>query len=249
MTRVKPIQCKLAALCAVLAIAITQSAVAVTRTQSPDDNPFKNVNLRSEAQTVDSYCDDLEKLDKDLVVARRKTSLSHEEFNKLRDRALDLKRRWSQLQQAVRSVIAKLKAAGRWDDFDSLILARIRDARIRSSIQGSGGLKRILEGAQSVSVDNDPFFDIEKALRSKVLTRVQDLRFERGPLVSEFSVVSVAYNLAAPRFGDGILCLGAKIRQGISSATNDGTSSSKANCMFICRCISPDMGCAGCDGL
>jgi hypothetical protein len=214
MTKPKSSYCKLAAMCAVMAIVLAQSAGSLTATASPGDDPFKNVNLQAEARTVDGYLLDFDSFDKDLVVLRRKTSLTQQDFNRLRDRAEDLKRRWPQVQQAVTSAITKWKAAGVWERLDDLLLPRIADARVRSSIKSNGGLKRAFEDALRISAESDPSLQIERNFRSKVTAQVQDLRFERGLSALGFSAVPVAYNPAAPKFGDGLLCLGATIRYG-----------------------------------
>jgi hypothetical protein len=206
------------------------------------------VSLRAEAQTVDRYCNDLEQFDKDLVVLRRKQSITHEEFDKQRNKADVLKRRWSEVQLAVRSTINKLKAADLWSEFDNLILVRISDSKVRAFITSQGGLKRAMEDALSLNPDEDPLFDLEKSLRPRLSTRVQDLRFKPGQRDLGFSALEVAYNPAAPKFGERLLCAGATIRKGISSAIND-YASDKATCLYTCRCISPDMGCSHCDGL
>jgi hypothetical protein len=248
MAESKSIHMNLAALCAVIAIVLSQSAGALTTGGSQGDNPFRNVNLQAEARTVDAFCDDLERFDKDVVIARRKTSLSHEEFNKLRERAGDLKTRWSRVQQAVRSAITKLKAANCWQNFDDLIEPRLfGDGSVRSFVRANGGLKRGLE--QLVLIEIDPWFlDLDKSLRPKVATQVRGLGLDKEPFASEFSALRVGYEPPEPKFGDGLLCAGATIRLSISRAANE-TASPKASCYFTCRCISPDMGCAACEGL
>ena len=90
--------------------------------------------------------------------------------------------------------------------------------------------------------------ELDRSLRPKVATQGRGLLFDKGPLASEFSALRVGYNPAAPKFGESLLCAGATIRFSLSRVVNEAASP-KANCYFTCRCISPDIGCAACEGL
>src|SRR5687767_9710708 len=77
--------------------------------------------LANEARTLDRFVDDLFKLDRKTGELTKKASLNQTEFDSLKGSADDLKRRLSEVQNALRGVITKLKAAGEWDDIDSRV--------------------------------------------------------------------------------------------------------------------------------
>jgi hypothetical protein len=51
----------------------------------------------------------------------------------------------SQLPNAIRSIIQKLKASGRWDTFDADLLASTKDEKFKASVAEFGGARRLFE--------------------------------------------------------------------------------------------------------
>ena len=136
---------RITALCALVAMVVIQSISLGKSGRS--STALTDADLTPEKRTLKSFADDLSNVETKCTELGRKTTITQLEFNTARTRADGLRGRVSLIQQAVRSIIDKLKAAGQWEDFDSTVLARVRDARQQSAIRDAGGPRRILEDA------------------------------------------------------------------------------------------------------
>ena len=131
---------KLIGLVAVLAIALISSmrpSAATTMAPAPD------VDLRNEQQTISRYADDLIVYENQAAELGKRATLANTDFDPLQRKSDDLKGRLSGVQNAVREIVRKLKAANEWDDIDTRAAARIRDARQRTFFQ-DGSFKQLL---------------------------------------------------------------------------------------------------------
>ena len=209
---------KLTALVVALAMSLVQG-VGANRTHARAAT-FDNPNLSSEARTVDSFNDDLVSYDKKRVELSKKSSLTNEEFNSLERNGNDLKRRVLELKDATESIVRKLKAAGRWDNLDEEILAKLTDAKDRAFVRDNGGLRRILEsaGTDLNSQSGDEIVAPLNRLRSKVAQSNED-RFERRQDVPWRMVAASyeppTYSRPAPLVLRSLRCIGATIRYGV----------------------------------
>ena len=165
-----------------------------------------DADLSQEKRTLKSFAADLSALEKKCFELGKQATITRQEFSTARTSTDGLRGRVSLIQQAVRSVIDKLKAAGQWENFDSTALARVTDARQQSAIREAGGPRRILEDAASqlggLSQDVDTLL---QPLSSKITAdagrslsdqNIQDLRSR---------VVRVAIAPSAP-MRDGLRC-------------------------------------------
>jgi hypothetical protein len=137
---------QLAALCAILALTLTliQGVAPTTASASAADEP----DIRNEERVLDKYFNDLVSYRGEIGRLQRKASLQTAEIDPVQRKSDDLKRRLSEVQNAFREIIKKLKASGKWDDLDKTALANTTDSDLRTQLQQEG-LKKLLEDAAS----------------------------------------------------------------------------------------------------
>src|SRR5215471_1360337 len=176
---------KLTALFAVFALLSAWSVGASKATSSPGalsihrgaTDTLPEVNINSELQTLNSFGDDLSRLDKKRAGLIKRSSVSDTEFTSVKNDHDALRRRVSQLPNAIRSIIQKLKAAGRWDTFDAELLASTKDERFKASVAEFGGARRLFEDVASQLDRSDSADEILGSLddvRKKVAAHAQE---------------------------------------------------------------------------
>lgn len=130
----------------IVALLVAQ-AIFMTSDAAATAAMLAEVNVTSERQSLVSFEAALSRLEATCSNLDKKASITPLELDSSRKAAGDLKRQVPQIQQAIRSIIDKLKAAKAWDDFDSTALAKAK--ALRSVLTQNGGAKRILEDAAS----------------------------------------------------------------------------------------------------
>jgi len=245
---------KLTALLAALAMSLVQG-VGANRTPSRATT-FDRPNLSSEAQTVNSFNDDLSNFDKKRVELTKKSTLTNQEFSSLERTGNDLKQRVSQLRDAAVAIINKLKAAGRWETLDEGVLAKLTDAKERAFVRDNGGLRHLLENA--VADLNSQSGDEIVAPLSQLRAKVAQSRANQFDGYQEVPSRMVAasyepptYVPPAPLFRRSLRCIGASIRvgvdmviRGVDEASSFPKNSNGAITKWDCRC---NNDCAGQD--
>ena len=78
--------------------------------------PAPDVDLRNEQQTISRYADDLIVYENQAAELGKRATLANTDFDPLQRKSDDLKGRLSGVQNAVREIVRKLKAANEWDD-------------------------------------------------------------------------------------------------------------------------------------
>lgn len=193
---------KLTVLFAVFALLGALSVGSSTATSSPAaTNTLPDVNINSELQTLNSFGDDLVRFEKKRAGLIRRSSVSDTEFTSVKNDHDALRRRVSQLPNAIRSIIQKLKASGRWDTFDADLLARTKDEKFKASVAGFGGARRLFEDVASQLDRSDSEDEILGSLddvRKKVAAHAQEQFFEPRLPAAEFRIVAASYNSGEP---------------------------------------------------
>jgi hypothetical protein len=193
---------KLTALFAVFALLGALSVGSSRATSSPAaTNTLPEVNINSELQTLNSFGDDLTRLDKKRAGLIRRSSVSDTEFTSVKNDHDALRRRVSQLPNAIRSIIQKLKASGRWDTFDADLLASTKDEKFKASVAEFGGARRLFEDVASQLDRSDSADEILGSLddvRKKVAAHAQEQFFEPRLPAAEFRLVAASYNPGEP---------------------------------------------------
>ena len=213
---------KLIALVAVLAIAFISSM----RPSAATTRPVPDVDLRNEQQTISRYADDLIVYENQAAELGKRATLVNTEVETLQRKSDDLKGRLSLVQNAVRDIVRKLKAANEWDDIDTRAAARIKDARQRAFFQDSS-FKQLLQDSENIGSQANEISSPLDTLRRKVTSR------NYGG--AEVQMVRAAFTGPAPFESGSIGCrigrLGLKIVIGLG-----GTPSREQSDRVFNRC-------------
>jgi peptidoglycan hydrolase CwlO-like protein len=203
---------QITALCAILTLTLVSGATFTpahpTATNRAAAAPDLRGDLSSEARALESFCDELAAFDKQLAQLNKKASVLRTDIDPLQRKSGDLKGRVSGVQNTLREIIRKLKAANAWDDLDAKTLANVTDGKSRTIFQQSS-LKKNLEeaaanlGSQANDISN-PLDNLRKKLAGQTFAPARD-----------FSVVRVAYTPPTPMFFAGLRCTLGTIRLGL----------------------------------
>src|SRR6266550_2526953 len=238
MSKVRFTQWKLTAVCAVLALVTAWSVSASRATSSPArTNALPDVDIASELQTLDSFGDDLGKFEKKRGELAKRSSLTSTEFKLLSDDHGGLKRRLSQVPNAIRGIINKLKAAGKWERFDEDLLASSTDEKFKASLREFGGAKRLFEDAASQLGSSSAKEEILGSLDDLKKKVAADRSLEWRSQESGFRLVAAAYNPPEPVFTRTAGCILATIGYGARMIAHPLTTPGNINhAAYSCKC-------------
>lgn len=168
--------------------------------------PVLTADLSSETRILAKYRDDLVAYNTQTQELGKRGRLVSSDLNDVQNRSEDLKRRLSEVQNAVREIVRKLKAANEFDDVDQTILARITDARDKSYFQ-QNSYKKLLEDASNnlTSFGNDittPVDNLRRKLASGTASPATDSSVR-------------AHHAPVPFFRNGLQCMLSNIQVGI----------------------------------
>ena len=219
-----------AALCSLAVTVFAQLGPTATATAP-------RAEIANEARTLDKFVDDLFKLDRKTGELSKKASLSQTEFDSLKGSADDLKRRLSQVQNALRGVITKLKAAGEWDDIDSKVAETITDASLRARFRQTSFKRELDELAENVANQAGEISDPVEVLRRKVTARSRDSVFPSSGYALAWQAEPAAYHPEPALFTSGLRCSLSKMRYGAVKLI--GVSTARAHEAYHCACNIP----------
>ena len=232
----------LTAFAVLLALAVI-FRVSAFRTSNAASSPVASVaisaDLAGEERVIAKFADDLAAYDKECAELSKRATLEHIHINPLQVKSDDLKNRLPGVQDAIREVVRKLKAADEWDNLDTRI-ASAKDwggaARSREFFQQSS-FKQFLEDASVnlVSQKNEigiPLDNLRKRLSRRTLS----------PYESSVAIVPAVYHPPTPTmFALNLRCKLATLRVGITRG-RDGRPSDRANSAYNCQCLDFDCG-------
>src|SRR2546425_5541156 len=120
---------KWTAVVAVLGITIVAGVRSSTATKQPSipATAAPDADLANEERALAKYFDDLIAYDSECAKLAKQAVLEHIHINPVQAKSDDLKRRLPELQNTIREIVKKLKAAKEWDDLDTTIAAQIKD--------------------------------------------------------------------------------------------------------------------------
>ena len=234
----------LAIICAVATAIFSKlvpTSVATIPSGAVSTPAIGDADLSAESRTLDDFLTAVGNFDTKNAELARKESLTREELNTHEGAANDLKQRLSGVQNALREVMRKLKAAGEWDNLDKIVLEKIHDARMQDFIRREG-FKRILEQtASGGSTDADEFVRPLNLLRNKVRAQIQN-SFE--PSDSRiFRVSRVSFTPSVVMAATGLRCRLSMLREGLSAGFSDNGSASKGSLDAVqCHCFGLSAG-------
>lgn len=200
--------------------------------------PATKADLSSQALTLDSFVDDLFKLDKRRGELGKKASLTRAEFDSLQTSADDLKRRLAEVQNALRAIITKLKDAGEWAEFDSRIAESISDAGTRARFRETSIKGELEELASNLASKGDEISPPLENLRTRVSGSARNSVGLPAGSAFEWQGVAVAYWPEPAMFTTGVRCTLAHARYGLSRIVW-GAVRSGADEAYKCACNIP----------
>lgn len=164
-------------------------------------------DLSNEQRIIAKYAAELVAYDKQTQALGKRARLVSSDLDEVQNRSEDLKRRLSEVQNAVREIVRKLKAANEFDDLDTKIVVRITDARDKSYFQ-QNSFKKLLEDSSNglTSYGSDISTPLDN-LRRKIASRTFSPDGE--------AVKVRAHHAAAPFFRNGLQCMLSNIQVGI----------------------------------
>jgi hypothetical protein len=227
---------KLTAVIAVLAITLIPSVRPSTAKNQPllptaASGP-EIVNLVNDERVLAKYFDDLYAYHKQAAQLSKKASLLSADLDPLRRRSDDLKARLSGLQNVIREIVRKLKAANEWNDLDTSIAASITNASQRAKFK-ENSFKQLLEDSSNTLTShgneiNIPLDKLRKRLTSRTFSPYGD--------GADLQFVQAAYEAPAPvKLFASLGCRIAVIRVGLIGRLN-GTPSEEVDNQMECAC-------------
>lgn len=223
---------KAMALCTVVALTLVQSAIgfsparSITPTRAVDEP-----NLANELRTLNKYADDFFAYQKECSQLKAKASLLSADLDPVQRKSDDLKRRVTDVQNVIREVIRKFKAAKQWDELDVTTAAGITDPGQRAQFQ-QDSFKQLLEDAASSlnSHANEISIPVDN-LRKKLTGRTLSPQGDGAAL----PVVLAAYRVPTPMKFISLACTVNRVRNGIVHALHGDFS--QTNCVTTsCAC-------------
>lgn len=185
---------KLGAVVAVLAITLIPSVRPSTATNQPPVATAASgadlVNLGNEDRSVAKYFDDLFAYHKQSAQLIKKATLVQADVDPIGRKADDLKGRLSGLQNVIRDIVRKLKAANEWNDLDTRVAASITDASKRSFFQQTSFKQLLEESSNNLTSSGNEISIPVDALRKRLTSRYGD--------GGDFQFVRAAYEAPAP---------------------------------------------------
>jgi hypothetical protein len=169
----------------VVAIVAVMFMPAMWVSKATDQPPPATADVANEQRVITKYFEDFVTYDKQAAVLGKRSTFLLADLEPLQRKSDDLKGGLSGVQNAVREIIKKLKAAGEWNDVDASLAARITDPNEKAFFQGKS-FKRLLED----SADN------LSSHRNEVSAPLDNLRkrlTSRYPDGEDFQIIRAGY--------------------------------------------------------
>ena len=229
---------KLTAVVAFLAITIIAGVRPSTATKQPPlpAAAAPDADLANEERAVAKFFDDLVAYRKQAGELAKRASLVKADLDPLQRQSDDLKGRLSGLQNVIRDIVTKLKAANEWNDLDITTAAKITDASRKSFFQ-QGSFKQLLEESSNglTSHANEISTPLDN-LRKKLTSRYGD--------GADVQIVRAAYKAPTPMAFVSLACSVGKIRLNLIHRL--GGTMTNATCDTVsCACNGGSMGLCG----
>jgi hypothetical protein len=202
---------KLAAVVTVLSMALVPSMHPSTASSQPSP-AVPGADLRNEERVIARYCDDLSVFDKEVVEFGKRARFVSADLDPVSRKSEILKGRLSEVQNAVREIVRKLKAANEWDELNENFASKITYTDGRKTFLQQSSFKQLLEEFPNTNYRKDidsPVEDLRKRLASRHLTD------------DDFQIVRASYASPPPVFYlEKLQCALGKVR--LKVAVNNG---------------------------
>jgi hypothetical protein len=182
------------------------------------------VDLANEERALAKYFEDLVAYNHETAQLSAKAKLVSADLDPLQRRSDDLKSRLSGLQNLVREIVAKLKAANEWDDLDVTTAATITDGSQKSFFQRDSFKQLLEESSSNLSSHGNQISLPLDNLRKRLTSRYGDgaeVQFVRAGYAAPapMTFVSLACSIGKIQLG-----LGHRLHRSPSNATIDTVS-------------------------
>lgn len=234
----KTTKLKLAVIVGLLAIAIVASLRSTTATNQPSvpDSATPGAETSNEERVIGKYLDDLFSYQNGISQARKRQVLRNTDLDPLQRKSDDLKNRLSEVQNAVRDIIRKLKAANEFDGLDSGLLARVNDSRRRAFFQETSFKADLEYAASNLSSHKDEISLPLDGLRNRVARN--SAPYGDGAV----AFVNAAYHPPTVMFGLGLACRLGQVRLKLIERNGGNIHDSPGTCDAISCACKPGMG-------
>ena len=157
---------------AVAVAALVAIAVALLQNGAPHyASNSEDLNLRAETQVLESFFNDLVAYHKECAQLGKRPNLVRTEIEGVERKSQDLQQRLSNLQNAARNLLNKLKAANRWDTLNQDIVANLSDPQERSFFQSINFKAEIEDAAATIGSRGKEIGVPVENLRRKLASR------------------------------------------------------------------------------
>jgi hypothetical protein len=183
-----------------------------------------SADLANEERALAKYFEDLVAYNHETAQLSAKAKLVSADLDHLQRRSDDLKGRLSGVQNIVREIVTKLKAANEWNDLDVTTAAAITDGSQKSFFQRDSFKQLLEESSSSLSSYGNQISLPLDNLRKKLTSRYgdgADVQFVRAgyEAPAPMAFVSLACSIGRIQLG-----LGHRLGRSASNATLDTVS-------------------------
>jgi chaperonin cofactor prefoldin len=174
MNRVKIKYLRSMAIAAILATSLIPSMRTSTAESQPSPvaTAVAGADLASEERVIAKYFDDLIAHDKQTAELGKRARFVNADIEPLQRKSDDLKGRLSGVQNSIREIVRKLKAANEWDNLDSFVV--ISDARERSIFKETSFKKLLEESSNNLTSNASEISAPLENLRKRLTSRYSD---------------------------------------------------------------------------
>lgn len=233
---------KWTAVVAVLGITIIAGVRQSTATKQPPPavSSPSGADLANEERVLAKYFDDLVAYDTEAAQLSKRASLVSADLDPLKRQSDDLKGRLSGLQNTIREIVKKLKAANEWDDLDTSLAAKIQDGTSNTFFKQNSFKQLLEESSNNLNSHGNEISTTLDNLRKKLASQ--------GPSPSRnglnLPIVRATYTTPGPMAFISLKCTIGRIQSGLIHRL--GGTESNATCNKIsCACNGGSFGLCG----
>jgi len=174
----------------VVAILAVMFMPAMRVSNATDQPSTATADIANEQRVITRYFEDLVTYDKQAAELGKRSTFLLADLEPLKKRSDDLKGRLPAVQNSVRELVRKLKAANEWEDLDTSLAATITDAKQKSVFQQTSFKRLFDDSANNLSSHGNEISAPLDNLRKRLTSRSGD--------GEEFQIVRVGYKAPAP---------------------------------------------------
>jgi hypothetical protein len=219
-----------------IGITMTIRPSAATNPPAASHNVTAAADTSNEERVIGKYLDDLFAYQIECHQASKRQALRNTDIDPLQRKSDDLQSRLSEIQNAAREVIRKLKAANEFDDLDATLLARVSDPKRRALFQETSFKADLEYAASNLSSHKTEIGFPLDGLRKKIARTNPEAEVSR-------TIVLAAYHPPSPMFGIGLGCRIGMVRLKLIERNGGNIANAPATCDAIsCACHPGSIG-------